>query len=355
MVDGVDWALAGVDVPFVVEVVDSAGDPEIAIAAIERLAADPSVIGILGPLGASVTERAAPVADELGVPLLTLSSIDGIEEVGRHVFRLRMSPEDQSRVMARLAVQHLESERAAVFYPDHAYGRGCARAFVDAYRAAGGRITALETFDPEETRIDEAAELLVGRRWRSVDLEDDGEIELERRNKTRRVHADFDVLFVPDAAPGVARGLAFLDLVGLSVDTVQLLGTSAWEGPELAGTEGRADGALVSRLFDPLVSLEVEARVDTFDALFGRKPTELEAQVHDGMRLVIAALARCPTLVTDDTGASHPGRACLEQGLRSVSGVDGVTGRVGLADDGGLRRAVHIFDVDHDGRLWPAY
>src|SRR5690606_1580229 len=209
--DGVEWAQTLYDTPLELVIVDSQGTPEGAAEALRQLAGQPDVAAVLGPIGAEESRAAAEVAAEEDIPLITLTSAEGIEDLGREIFRGRVSPEAQSRALARLAFDSLGLRRAAVFHPDDAYGGACARAFVDAFVAAGGEVRALETYPPDESKPDTEAELLTGRRLRKA-----GRQRKKVETKKRR-HAidDIDVLFIPDHGGNVARSLAFLELAGL--------------------------------------------------------------------------------------------------------------------------------------------
>lgn len=345
--DGLRWGIetAGAEGAIELEVRDSGGTAAGAAAAVSELAARPDIVAVIGPVGGGESSSAAEIAQAEQVPLLTLTSVDDIERYGSWIFRLRLSPEDQARALARVAAKELGVERAAVFYPSHDYGESCAQAFVEAFAAAGGRVTALEAYAPDDSRPSEEAELLSGRRMRRLDGKGGTKVEVRKRSAA---HVDFEVLFIPDTARAVARDLAFLELAGVDLGAVQLLGTSAWASGSLAGAEGRASGALVARLFDPYLSEAVEVLVEVFVERHARQPTELEAQAHDGMRLAIAAVERC--------GGASAERGCVQQALRSGGArVEGVTGSMSLTAEGGLRRAVYLFEVDGAGELHPAY
>ncbi|OIP39736.1 MAG: hypothetical protein AUK47_09600 [Deltaproteobacteria bacterium CG2_30_63_29] len=346
---GLEWATDQLSTPVEWVVRDSEGSDSVAAEAVRELCEDPTIAAIIGPVGVSEAKAAAEQAEALEMPILTLTSAEGIENIGDHVFRLRLSPESQSRALAVFAVNALQRKRLAVFYPDDDYGRACMRAFVDAANAAGADVTTIEAYDPDDSKPDTEAELLSGKKMRKLTTNTSTKKAAESSiQKRRKPSIDFDLLFIPDKAPHVVRSLAFLQLSGVPLGyggSVQLLGTSAWASGDLGGSDGLAAGAFVSRLFDAEVSDAVLTRVQRFVDRFERRPTELEAQTHDGILLLGEALEVC----------KPASRGCVTQQLRSGGSVEGITGEVGLTSSGGLSRSIFIFDVDEQGGLWPAY
>ena len=74
---------------------DSGGEPDRAAQAVRELAADPSLVAIVGPLLSRSAEAAAEAAEEEGVPLLAMTRRDEIARERSEVLRLRMSPRDE--------------------------------------------------------------------------------------------------------------------------------------------------------------------------------------------------------------------------------------------------------------------
>jgi ABC-type branched-subunit amino acid transport system substrate-binding protein len=345
--DGLRWAADELPMALTLEPHDTQGDPALAAALVADLAADPDVLAIVGPIGAKESMAAAQAAAEAKIPILTLTSVEGVEDVGRTVFRLRVSAETQARSLAQLAVGVLERKRAAVFYPADEYGAGCMRAFVEAYTAAGGRVTAIEGYEPDESKPTKEAELLSGMRLRRVDRGNSTKQPPSTTLKKRaRAHVDFDTLFIPDQGAQVARALSFLAVAGVTLDdghSVQLLGTSGWTSGGLAGAERLAVGALVAQAFDPHQSDRVEGLVAYFQEQMGRSPTALEAQSYDAALILSHAARRC---------VASASRDCLVQGLLSQGPVEGVMGPVRLSQRGAPIRDLVLFDVDDQGQLW---
>lgn len=113
-----------------VEVVafDDRREPERAADIVRALAADPAVIGVVGPKNSGTAAAAAPIAAAAGLPLLLpCATADGLCRPGGTVFRLCARDADLAEaagdLCARLGVRTL-----AVLADDTAYGRGLAEA-----------------------------------------------------------------------------------------------------------------------------------------------------------------------------------------------------------------------------------
>lgn len=347
--DGLSWGATVSEIPIRFELRDSQGKAEVAAEAVRELALDPEIAAIVGPLGAIESEAAAKAAQDVGIPILVLSSADNLERLGGWVFRLRVSPEDQSRMMAQLAVAHLDTPRVAVFYPENTYGRQCAEAFSGALIAAGGELVRYESYDPDDTKIKKEAERISGKRTRV--LVKGGSKARSKVKKQARAVIDFDALFVPDAASRLPRTLAFLDVAGVPLGegsgAVQLLGTNAWDGEGLRLTEGLATRALVPLIFDAGRDDATEIEILDFVDRFEREPTALEVQARDGLVLLAASVTRC---------RSDLSRSCVLQGLRSGASVEGLGGSaLSFSREGAPVRSLLMFDVGAAGELWPAY
>ncbi|MFU8806401.1 MAG: ABC transporter substrate-binding protein, partial [Bradymonadaceae bacterium] len=145
--------LAAVDLELELVIHDSEGLPEKAIEAVASLAKDPRVVAIVGPVGRHESQAAAGMAGRLGVPLFTLSSMENVNQVGPTVFRVRQSPAEQARGLARAAREVYGLERAAIFFPSTDYGRGAAIAFAQTFIARGGRVVAATDYPADTTNF----------------------------------------------------------------------------------------------------------------------------------------------------------------------------------------------------------
>ncbi len=133
-------------------------DPAQGAANIRALAADQSVIGVVGPFNSSVAEAEIPVASQNHLPLISPSntnpcltvqgvpaSVCGITTSslypGPHTyFRVIATDINQGEIDAYVAAKVLNATKAYVFDDQEAYGAGLASLFINHFQADGGTI-----------------------------------------------------------------------------------------------------------------------------------------------------------------------------------------------------------------------
>lgn len=329
-------------------VFDTEGDPDVARARVEEIADNPANIGIIGPIGVQETRAAAEVASERRIPLLSLTSDAELEGMGPYVFRLRVSVGDQARHIASVALDDLMLTRFAVLYPDDTFGQAATRAFVDEVTSRGGQVTAIESYEPDETNFNDSVELLVNQRIRRLY---GSAFDSPPTSRTRRLSSvssiDFQAVFIPDFHQRVGLLVHFLAFWDVPLDgRVQLLGISSWSGSGLQLGGELVDGALFSQVFhDTLYASRVTDFVQRFQEEFERSPTEAEAQAYDAVTLLIEVI---------DSIARHDlNRLVLRESLQSSAPVEGLVGPVQLDTSGGVVRELLVFSTDGEGYVGP--
>jgi ABC-type branched-subunit amino acid transport system substrate-binding protein len=139
---------------------DSKGDPEEAARAVESLAMSDKVTAIIGPMITS--ESAALKAQDLEIPIITLTQKPNVTETGDYVFRDFVTPSLQVEAVVGYAVQDLGLQRFAILYPDEPYGVSFMNKFWDALLTRGAEVTAIESYGPDETDFGDPVKRLVG-------------------------------------------------------------------------------------------------------------------------------------------------------------------------------------------------
>ncbi len=133
---------------------DDSSDPAKGAAAASKLAADPSVVAVVGPYNSGVAEKAAPVLAKRGVALVspsnTLTSLTlgaDTDHPVRHwksYFRLVGPDSLQAEFLAQQA-RTLGFATAAVVSETKAVSKGLADRFAAAFAAEGGTVTVQQT------------------------------------------------------------------------------------------------------------------------------------------------------------------------------------------------------------------
>ena len=290
---------------------DTEGDPETAIEALNELAVKEKVLVTIGPLISKVAEGVVEKAQELGMPIITLSQSDAITKKGEMVFQNCLNPEDQLRSLVNKVMGEMGLMRFAILYPANSYGKYFMNKLWDKVESNGGMITAVESYDPKSTDFAEEIKKMVGLFYprpeptieeeeenkkedteqlevKTEEPEEEAEVKKEEQDVEEEPEpiVDFDAVFIPDSyerAGLIASQLAYHDVLG-----VTLLGTDLWSSPKLIDIAGRyAHGAIFpSGFFSGSGYIGVDSFVDQYKKSFGQEPQFLAAIGYDTIRVV---------------------------------------------------------------------
>ncbi len=379
---GIQLALQGSDVELVVK--DSKGEVMEAGKAVEELVFEDGAIAIIGPLMNEDSKRAALVAEELQIPILTLTRQEGITDLGPWVFRNMLTNSAQAEALARYATQTLGFKDFGVLFPNKAYGVELTNAFWDQVEERGGTMRAAESYDHDQTTFTQEARKLVGRYYledRQDYLEGVRAIQATKQDSFRKRKAieklrsqllpivDFDALFIPDdwrQVGLVAPALAVEDIITNACDprdlekirkttgradlkTVTLLGTNGWSSPkgrtglpELVERGGKfvtcsvyVDGFFIDSE-RPGTKRFVQRWRDRFK---DRDPGLLEATGYDSAGMI--------RRVVEQGQAQN--RSAFREQLANVKDFDGATGRTSFDDRREAVKQLFLLTIDQKG------
>jgi len=379
---GLQLALKGSDIELVVK--DSEGDPTLAAKLVEELAVTEGVIAIVGPLLGDDSRRAALAAEELQVPLITLTRTDGITEIGPHIFRTMVTNAQQAEALADYAVGTLGIKTFAVLYPNIPFGVELADDFWSDIEKRGGQMRGAESYDHDQKTFTSEVKKLVGRYF----LEDRADFyemlrtvreqnldDFHRRRTIEKMRdklepvIDFEALLLPDSwdrVSLVAPALAVEDIVTNACDkkdleriqkttgkdklkTVTLLGPGTWSSPK--GTSG--DPMLIERggkyvlcavyvdaFYEGSERPQTKAFVDTFRGVHKDAAiTLLDAVAFDTAGLVRSVIEK----------SAPKTRAAFRERLGAVKGFEGATGTISFDDNREARRPLFLLNVTPKG------
>lgn len=297
--------------PFRLDVRDSASHPQRAFELASDLYGD-GAIAVIG--GATDVEAWAmvPAADTVQRVLLSPSASSAdLAGRSRYVFRLSPSSYQQAVKMGSFAALSLDLSKAVVLMPATEAGRELGRTFRDEFERQGGEVLSVVAYpeDPEQ-----AGSLVHGLLESSPDgvyLAASGADELARH---------------------VLGELARQGFQGT------VMATSAFAAPELlAGTERGTEGLVLSASHfdsgsgDP----RVQAFVEAYRAKHGTAPDLYAAHGYDA----VMALARAREVEDGSAGE-------LWQGLRSLAGLQGVTGVIQFDERGNVGQFPRVWVVE---------
>ena len=293
---------------------DTGASTETARSALHALVEEAHVVGIIGPLLSQTAEELAPLADKLGVPLISPYARDSqFPKLSPYAFRNSLTDAMQGRLLASYATQKLARRRFAILYPDDAYGSTLADHFSAELADHNGRVVVKAAYPPDVQDV---------------------------RRAVRRIRTEtYDALLVPDYADNIARLAS-----ELAYDTeagVQLLGTDGWNDPEITTIAAWVvDGAVfVDGFYAGSPVPHVAAFVTGFRNRYGAVPDLLAAQAYDTLMMCAQVLR---------TGART--RSELRDGLAQIRGFPGVSGVTTMAADGDAEKVLYVLSV-REGRI----
>jgi ABC-type branched-subunit amino acid transport system substrate-binding protein len=284
------------DIELIIE--DTRGKEEDAIKGVQELAEQGKVIAILGPLTSKTATVAAKKAQELDVPIITLTQKEGITSEGEMVFRNFLTPGREVHRILDKAMNDMGWTRFGIIYPDNSYGRVLMNLFWNQVEERGGSIRAVEAYKEEETDFAVQIKKMVGLYYprpesvkfllREMRAERTGELFEEGVDNEEEPEpiVDFDAVFIPDYYQKVA--LIAPQFPFYSVFDIHFLGTSLWQSEELIAQAGEyIQGAIFpSGFFRSGVSGPVEDFVAVYKKNFESEPGILAATGYDTMMFI---------------------------------------------------------------------
>ncbi|MFL5375510.1 MAG: ABC transporter substrate-binding protein [Myxococcales bacterium] len=310
-----------------VEMKDTRGEPDGAAQAVEDLAKDGAIV-IVGPIGLTEGAAAAVRAQQMGIPIVSLSATEGITQTGDYVFRDMLTKSAGAKAVAQYAQKKLNAKSFAIISPDSSYGDEVTRAFWDAVDEGGAEVRAYEHYPQRTTTFKPFVSRMVGRSQQDLDERKEFSEETQkimeqiqdpykRRKALSQLKSqsapvvDFDALFIPDSARTVrliAPAVASEDVVTSGCDAreldvfkkttkredvhpVQLLGTSLWNNQELVDERLGAARYVQCAVFADGFFADSQRPatrkfVEDFDSAYHRRPGFLEAHAWDVAMIV---------------------------------------------------------------------
>ena len=294
---GIELALATVQerdpaLQLSVVVRDSTQKAATAQDALRSLVNEEQVIGVIGPLLSRMAIELAPLAGQLGIPLISPYARDSdFPALSTYAMRNSLTDTLQGRYLAEYAINVLKLQRFVILHPEDAYGTALRDRFREQVLQRQGEIVAVVSYPPNSTNIGRVLGPL-------KDLE-------------------YDALFLPEYAGKVSAIVA--QLATQNIKGIQLLGTDGWNAPGLVARDPRLlEGAIfVDGFFAGAPAPAVQTFVEQFRNRYQETPDLLAAQAYDTLLMcaqVLKAGARTPAQLRD--GLVH---------VRDFAGVSGLT------------------------------
>lgn len=299
---------------------DTMADPMTTTAAVNRLADNPEVVGIIGPLLSTTAQAAAEAAEERRIPILLMTRKENITDQRYYVFRNFLTHSQQVRRLVDFANKAYAVTHFGVMYPTSQRGKELMDLFVREVNRRELEVTAIVGYDPKATDFKDS---IVGLHY-----------------ATKKA-GGLQALFIPDFHDRIM--MIAPQLIYHDVKNVYLLGTSEWHSEELAEkTSGYLTRAVFTNAFYPdLESRESSVFVDLFHAADNdQDPTILAAFGYDNMKIIKESVLNDPAI----------SRERLLGKLYNIRNVPGACGLTSFGKNGDANRPLLLLKV-YQGRI----
>jgi ABC-type branched-subunit amino acid transport system substrate-binding protein len=309
---------------------DSKGNPSETERVVEELASNEKVVAIIGPLLAITTEKAARKAQQLKVPLLTLSQRELPPDKGDYIFQNSLSPADQIQILVTYVLKEMWLRTFAIFYPNSPYGSTFKNILTQEVTRGGGKVVGAVAYSEDQT--DFGKEIKGFFKIKTIQSEN------SRKGAEEEFEAQLtvDALFIPDTYD--RAGIILSQMAYYNVGGVTFLGTNAWNHPDLISTARKsAEGSIfVDAFFKGNTSPLVLRFVEGFRKAYQRDPETLDAMSYDGAKLIMDILL--------SKTISSPSE--MKEELLRVQNFKGVSGLKGFAESGRAIRKLSLLKVN---------
>ncbi len=290
---------------------DDGGTPEGARAAAEQAVRDGAEV-ILGPLYARSVTAVAPVARQANIPVIAFSNDSRV--AGNGVYLMSFLPGPEIDRIVSFAVSR-GKRRFAALIPADAYGDTVEPAFRAAVSRYGGTLIQLDRYPVSANAMMEPVKR-VAEAIRSAEL----------------AGAPVDALFLPGGQETLPQLAPLISYNGIDPRRVQLIGTGAWDYPNVGREQTLAGGWYPSS--NPRSWQDFSAR---FARTFGSAPPRLASLAYDAVGFVVA-LSSAP-----------PGQRFTTATLTNPQGYDGVDGTVSFSLNGFSQRRLAVLEIQQYG------
>jgi len=272
-------------VPWKIVVADSGESANGVKKAVSYLVDQAGVMVILAVAGTTEAADAAREAEKRKVPLILMTSKEGVTEGYEYVFQHFLTPTQQMQALARYSLDRLNVAIFSILYPQDEYGEEMVRLFRKEVQKMGGKINRAIPYNKAQTDFSEQIVKLTAQKTNPS-----GKTYATPQDVRNKMLVDFEALFIPDSPlrlKMISSQLAFYDVKG-----IKLLGTSLWHTPDLLKKGADyLDGAVFVDSFLPGGFLpETNDFVDIYYSAYSREPENIEALSYDTMEITLGIL-----------------------------------------------------------------
>lgn len=258
---------------------------------------DSSVLAIIGPTLSSEAQKADPLAQQAGMPVLaTSNTANGIVEIGNYIFRMSLGEAQVIPRTMQVAEKHLHFKRVAIIYGnDNAFTIGDGQVFQAVAKSMKLTVVDTETFATADKDFS--------------------------RQLTKIKDAHPDVILCGALAPAAVPILVQARQLGIPA-SVHFIGGNGFNSPAvISGAGNAAEGAIEGTAWFANGKATLNQKfISAYRARYGKAPDQFAAQAFDGVNIVAAALKAAHT--TSDRKAVRGAMAALKP-VPVVTGASG--------------------------------
>jgi branched-chain amino acid transport system substrate-binding protein len=257
---------------------DDQGKSQEVVTAVTRLIQQDGVAAVLGEVASSRSIAGGPVAQRLGVPMISPASTNPqVTEVGDMVFRVCFIDPFQGYVGASFAKNQLKLDKAATLYNRaQAYSAGLNEEFSKSFKQLGG-------------------EVLISQAYGDGDNDFSAQLTAIREKNPQ-------FIYIPGYYTEVVNIARQARKLGI---TVPLLGGDGWVSEELKNAGDALDDCYFSDHYSQEEKRpEVQEFLKKYQAEYGKVPDSMAALGYDAANLLFDAMERAPSLGGKDLAAA---------------------------------------------------
>ena len=303
-----------------------------------KLAADPTIVAVIGTSCSSAARVAVPLLSQAGFVIVSPSNTapDLTEEgnENNHPGYLRTAHNDQVQgaAAAEFAFDEMGFTTAATIHDGSLYAEKLQEVFAEEFQAKGGTITTTEAVDPNGTDF--------------------------RGALTSIAATEPEFIYMPifvNAGSLIVRQAK--EVPGL--EDVRLMGADGMFSPDVVEGAGDAvEGLFLSSPDLAAFGPEYESTfLPKYQEMFGTEPISIfHAHAFDATNMIIAAIEK--VAVQDEDGTLHIPRQALRDALYATSNFQGLTGSLTCNTTGDCADPKIAVYESHAGefppeRIWP--
>jgi branched-chain amino acid transport system substrate-binding protein len=303
-----------------------------------KLAADPTIVAIIGTSCSSAARVAMPLISQAGMVMISASNtavdltVAGNANNYPGYLRTAHSDSVQGAAAAKFAYEKMGVRKAATIHDGSMYADQLQQVFAKSFKEMGGTITTTEAVDPNQT--------------------------------------DFKSVLTSVAATGPEFIYYPIFVKAGSLITRQAKETPGLEGVYLMGADGMFSPDVVEGAGDAVEGLYVSSPdlaafgadyaavfLPKYNEMFGTDPISIfHAHAFDAANIIFAAIEK--VAVKDADGTLHIGRQALRDAMYATKDFKGLTGNLTCTPTGDCADPVIAVYEYHVGeyppeRIWP--